>query len=112
MVQLSQQRVMLSACALDSSMSGIPSGPYCAIDKTRSRHLVDTSGRATTVFVRQVHRALRNLYNPAELGKSPLAGGLATDRRHGSSAAALREALTEAIESLKPDIDVPPQANA
>jgi CheY-like chemotaxis protein len=64
-------------------------------------------------FVRQVHRALRHLYEPVELQLSPLAAALPIPPGgRGDVPAYLRKILLEAINSLKPDPKVPADSNA
>lgn len=68
-----------------------------------------------TEFARQVRDALANLYDPVALRAHPLSHLLAaTDEqgRNSSSAAALRKHLIAAIEGLKPDPQVAPNARA
>ncbi len=77
---------------------------------TRSGHLANTeSRRATISFMREIRWALQHLYEAGELGSSPLMihFGLA---QQNSAASTLRHILTEAIEALKPGIDVPPDS--
>ena len=69
------------------------------------------NGRATVQFVRQLQRVLRYLYDPVELGKSALLGLLGLEGRRDPPTA-LRNSLVEAIESLRPPADVPPQSTA
>ncbi len=74
--------------------------------------MADSGGNAANVsFLRGLHRALKDLYDPGELAKSPLLDlfGLSTQP---DPPAALRRLLLEAIEGLKPPHDLPPQANA
>ena len=79
------------------------------------RHRGDKLARkdslAGALLVSDLRKALLELYDPAELARSPLIElfGLA---RQADSPAALRQALLEAIEALKPGKDVPPQAPA
>ncbi len=61
-------------------------------------------------WVQDLSWALRHLYDPAELRKSPLNELLGLDPRRGPSA--LRQALLDAIEALKPPESVAPQAKA
>ncbi len=68
-------------------------------------------GPANPVFVRALQRALQHLYDPAELRRSPLVELLGANQREDPTSY-LRHVLTEAIQSLKPRADVPPQANA
>ena len=65
---------------------------------------------AAAGFVRQVQHALQHLYDPPVLGKSPLLRVLnipSTDQ-----VTALRRLLLDAIEALRPEASVPPQAKA
>ena len=57
---------------------------------------------ALTLSLRQ---ALRHLYEPVELAKSPLVHVLALDT-HEYPAAALRQLLIDAIEELKPAVPI------
>jgi CheY-like chemotaxis protein len=57
--------------------------------------------RAKDVFLQELHAALASLYNPAALSRSPLAGWLGLDAKP-DPARALRQSLTEAIDSLRP----------
>lgn len=73
---------------------------------------MDTTDRqGKSLFVRQLHRALRYLYDPIEMGKSPLVDILGL-RNRLDPPAALRNTLSEAIEALRPGPDVPSQSNA
>ena len=63
------------------------------------------------LFVRNLHRALRHLYEPFELRSSPLVEALGLDTQ-GDIPLALRKVLLEAIHALKPDAKVPPESNA
>lgn len=66
---------------------------------------------ASAAFVRELRRALQQLYDPAELGKSPLAALLGVHRSEDTSSS-LQHILLDAVKALKPASDVPPQANA
>jgi CheY-like chemotaxis protein len=66
---------------------------------------------ASQAFVRELRRALRRLYDPAGLRKSPLLESLAIDTRH-NPVSALRQVLVDAIQALKPGDDVPLHSNA
>lgn len=57
-----------------------------------------------------VHRALSQLYDPHKLARSPLLAVF--NIQQADAALALRRILLDAIAALKPDDDVPPQANA
>ena len=94
-----------------SSKTGVW-GLISAIDLSWSRHPVDTrASHANASFLRQLHRALRYLYDPVELGKSPLIDLLGVGEREDPPSA-LRRLLSESIEALKPEASVPPQASA
>lgn len=62
-------------------------------------------------FLVELRRALRHLYDPAALGRSPLLElfGLSS---HVNPHANLRRILVEGIQALKPSHDVPPYASA
>jgi CheY-like chemotaxis protein len=60
---------------------------------------------------RHVLYALRHLYDPDALRQSPLADRLNVPQ-DGDSAAALRHLLRDAIRSMRPDDDVPPDTRA
>jgi CheY-like chemotaxis protein len=62
-------------------------------------------------FVDELERALRHLYNPVELRRSPLLPMLALEHVE-RPALALQELLIEAIASLRPAMNVPVQASA
>ena len=62
-------------------------------------------------FTRELRGALNDLYDPATLRNSPLARLFGVDGREDTPSA-LRRVLTNAIEALKPDSDVPPGASA
>ncbi|NLG48733.1 MAG: response regulator [Chloroflexi bacterium] len=66
---------------------------------------------AGALLVRDLRKALLELYNPAELARSPLIEllGLA---QQPDPPSALRCLLLQAIEALRPGDDVPPQAQA
>jgi CheY-like chemotaxis protein len=59
-------------------------------------------------FIWELRTALRNLYDPAKLRKSPLIELFEVDQRDDPSTA-LRRILVDAVEALKPDASVPPQ---
>lgn len=59
----------------------------------------------------ELRDALENLYDPVRLRRSPLVRAFQLDQEP-DPAAALRRLLTEAIESLRPSPQVPPQARA
>ena len=59
----------------------------------------------------EVHHALQYLYDPTELRKNRLLSLLTIDGGH-SPLTQLRRTLTDAIEALKPDSQVPPEAQA
>lgn len=61
-------------------------------------------------ITRAVHRALHHLYDPVELRLNPLTAWLGL--RRGDTAAALRSALLEGIDALKPGPRVPEDSNA
>ncbi len=91
-----ESKVQVSAKRPESSQGGdrVPAAP---------------EESASAPFVRDVQRALRHLYQAAELSRSPLISLLALASEE-SPAAALRGLLTGAIEALKPAPSVPPQA--
>ncbi len=66
---------------------------------------------AAASLVRQLHRALLDLYDPGELARSPLLE-LFSIAEQADPSAALRRLLLEGIEGLKPPDSLPPQANA
>jgi CheY-like chemotaxis protein len=82
-------------------------------------HLWDTHGTSggqlgqektrSEAFALEVHRALQHLYDPVELGQSPLLAlfGVADDR---NPPAALQRILLEAIQALQPSAHVPAHA--
>lgn len=63
------------------------------------------------IWIDDLERALRHLYDPVELRRSPLLSLLGLDTRE-RPVQALQERLIAAIESLRPDASVPAQANA
>ncbi len=65
---------------------------------------------ATLSFVDRVRSALRYLYDPAELRRSPLLDQLGLSA--ADSSGQLRGILTGAIEALKPNVDLPQQPKA
>lgn len=67
-----------------------------------------TESQAAPPFVRQLRWTLRHLYDPAELGKSPLLELLGVSSQAGPSG--LRRVLLESIEALKPRPSTPPEA--
>jgi CheY-like chemotaxis protein len=62
-------------------------------------------------FLKQLHGALNHLYEPDRLRQSPLAPLFDVARR-SDTFSALQRILTEAIESLEPKGDEPPQSQA
>lgn len=70
-----------------------------------------TSNLTSASFGDELRRALHVLYDPVQLAKSPLLDWLCL-RKEQDPPAALRRLLLQAIESLRPADDVPPQANA
>ncbi len=66
---------------------------------------------ASTGLAGELRRALYHLYDPAGLRRSPLVATFGLGEAQ-DPAPALRRVLTEAIDSLKPGPDVPPQANS
>ncbi|MCS7222694.1 MAG: response regulator [Anaerolineae bacterium] len=66
---------------------------------------------ARDCFLIELRRALKHLYDPAALGRSPLLDlfGLTN---HANPHAGLRRILVEGIQALKPGYDVPPYASA
>lgn len=63
----------------------------------------------------ELRRALHHLYDPAALRQSALAellGVRSREEREPVGSASLRRVLLKAIEALKPEAGVPPQANA
>ncbi len=69
------------------------------------------ASEASVSLVRDLHRALLDLYDPAQLAHSPLVE-LFSVGGQPDPPAALRRLLLEAIDGLKPPDDLPPQANA
>ncbi len=67
--------------------------------------------RAGGVLTESVHQALIQLYDPDRLGRSPLLAALGL-RQVPDPTLALRHVLVDAIEALKPEDGVPPQATA
>jgi CheY-like chemotaxis protein len=59
----------------------------------------------------ELRRVLQHLYDPGELGKSPLLEPLGLRARR-NPVTALRRTLTDAIQALKPGTDVPMHSNA
>ena len=66
---------------------------------------------ASASFIAELRRALRHLYDPANLRKSPLVALFNVDPREDPPVA-LRRVLVGAIEALKPSTDVPPHTHA
>jgi CheY-like chemotaxis protein len=66
---------------------------------------------ARSRFLSELRQVLRNLYDPTELHHSPLIQLFGTER-HGNPILALRRIVTDGIQALKPDEDVPPAAPA
>ncbi len=66
---------------------------------------------ANKMLIRALRSALRHLYDPVELGRSPLIE-LCGVGRDANPPSALRRVLTSAIESLRPDAGVPPDSVA
>jgi CheY-like chemotaxis protein len=62
-------------------------------------------------FLHELQKVLQNLYDPAELRKSPLATLLNLENRP-NPALALQDTITNAIQSLRPRTDVPLKSNA
>ena len=62
-------------------------------------------------FVQHVQQALTGLYKPVELRRSPLIGDLGLNQQ-ADHVAALRRALIDAIQALKPESNVSLQSNA
>jgi CheY-like chemotaxis protein len=62
-------------------------------------------------FLEHLHSALHHLYEPDRLRSSPLAALLGIANRLDTFSA-LQRILTDAIESLEPDADEPPQSRA
>lgn len=62
-------------------------------------------------FVSTLRSALRSLFDPVHLRRSPLVALLGLDD-HFDQAAALQQKLTAAIRELRPDDDEPPQSRA
>lgn len=74
--------------------------------------MADSNGNAANAsLLRDLHRALRDLYDPGDLARSPLLELFSLERQPDPPAA-LRRLLLEAIEGLKPPPDLPPQAKA
>jgi CheY-like chemotaxis protein len=79
---------------------------------TRRGHLADTeNARVSPSFVTELRRVLHHLYDWVKLSKSPLIELFGVEHSEDSPAA-LRAALREAIESLKPAASVSPKAKA
>ncbi len=76
--------------------------------RSRNGHRAARVGDQIAPLVRQIRRALHNLYDPGELRRSPLIGLLDLEAQGG--AAALRRILLEGIEALKPRPETPPDA--
>lgn len=75
-------------------------------------HLTDIKGAGvSTSFVRELRGALHSLYDWVKLRKSSLIQLFDLEQREGSPSA-LRHILIDAIESLKPNADVPSKAKA
>ncbi|MCC7354249.1 MAG: hybrid sensor histidine kinase/response regulator [Anaerolineae bacterium] len=72
---------------------------------------MDRTPIASLWFMRAVHHALVHLYDPAELRKSPLLELFALSDGE-QPASALQRILVDAIESIKPQPEVPPQSPA
>lgn len=66
---------------------------------------------ARAAFVRILRKALTHLYDPSVLRRNPLIQLFDLDQR-ADAVPALRNVLNSAIESLKPDSDVPPESSA
>ncbi len=62
-------------------------------------------------FLRELRRALHHLYDWVKLSRSPLIEVFGVKQREDSPSA-LRDILREAIESLKPSVNVSPRAKA
>ena len=62
-------------------------------------------------FLRHLHRALHHLYEPDRLRQNPLASLFGVANRLDTFSA-LQRILTEAIDSLEPQGDEPPQSPA
>ena len=72
----------------------------------------DTHLNASRIdLVRQLRRALLDLYDSPQLARSPLVD-LLDLKRQADSGNALHRTLTEAIETLKPPDSTPPQASS
>ena len=69
-----------------------------------------TEDRPSASFVSELRRALHHLYDWTTLSKSPLLGLFGMEHNEDPSSAP-RGLLTEAIELLKPDADVPTRAH-
>jgi CheY-like chemotaxis protein len=67
--------------------------------------------QASASFVRELAEALRRLYDPVRLRKSPLMRTFSLDQREDPTAA-LRRVLVNAIEALRPEAGVPLSAQA
>jgi len=94
------------------SMNRTHKGGYLALDRTCTGHRADAAGwAAKSSFVRDLHNALRHLYDPIALRHNPLLGLLDLEPQE-NPLLALRHLLLAAIEALKPDPDTPSQANA
>ncbi|NLE46276.1 MAG: response regulator [Chloroflexi bacterium] len=87
-------------------------GPAHANDRPSSGHLVDeTVGFVNESFVHELRSALHYLYDWQRLLHSPLVSALGLDAQQDPSLA-LRRSLLDGIESLKPDVTVPPKSRA
>jgi CheY-like chemotaxis protein len=70
-----------------------------------------TERAAGESFIGELRHLLHHLYDPGELAKSPLIELLVLDRQ-SNPAAALRRALLQAVQTLKPEAVIPPHSNA
>ena len=74
----------------------------------------EQESRKTTTTVKEIEHALRNIYDYAELGDSPLAHLNLVDRKikvdeitHIDQGKAVYSVISEAIEKLRPDTEIP-----
>jgi CheY-like chemotaxis protein len=67
--------------------------------------------RTKVPFARELSKVLHHLYDPSVLRNSPLVRLLGLEKT-ADATSALRDALNQAIESLRPDSSVPPGSNA
>jgi CheY-like chemotaxis protein len=74
--------------------------------------LIDSNSNPSGLpLERMVQQALLALYDPVELSQSPLIELLDLSAKH-NSAQALHQVLLDAVEAMKPSIQIPPQSTA